>query len=146
MIVKDLRFALRVFRKNPLFIAAAISSIALAIGANTAVFSMVNAVLVRQIPFQDPERLVWIWSTRTDRDKAFFCLPDLADFEERNRTLVEMVAFSPWGANFVGITPAERFAGVRVSAKVFRVLGVQAALGGCSNPRTTRLPARAPSF
>ena len=64
MIAADIRFALRVFRKNPLFTAAAITSIALAIGANTAVFSLVNAVLVRQMPFANPQSLVWIWSSR----------------------------------------------------------------------------------
>jgi putative ABC transport system permease protein len=134
MIWNDICFAVRVLRRNLLFAGAAIASLALAIGANTAVFSMVNAVLMRQMPFRDPESLVWIWSTRTDRDQAFFCLPDLADFVEQNRTLTELAAFSPWGANFTGITPAERFAGVRVSANVFRMLGVHAAVGRVLEP------------
>src|SRR5258706_4143714 len=129
MFTEDVRYALRMLRKSPLFAGAAIFSMALAIGANTAVFSLVNAVLVRQLPFKDPQRLLWIWSTRTDRDKANFCLPDLIDFLEQNRTMDQMAAFVGWGANRTGDGPAERLAGVRVSANGFEMLGARPALG-----------------
>jgi hypothetical protein len=130
----DLRFALRLWRRHPLFACAGVLSIAVAIGANTAVFSLVHAVLVAQLPYRDPDRLVWIWSTRTDRDKAFFCLPDLADFIEQTRTLEELAAVTPWGANFTGLSPAERFAGLKVSGNLFRLLGVRAVMGRLLEP------------
>ena len=69
-LMRDVRYALRSFIKYPVFTCAAIVTLTLGIGANAAVFTMVNSVLLRQLPFKHAERLVWIWSTRTDRDKA----------------------------------------------------------------------------
>ncbi len=83
--------AVRTLSRSPSFLIGAVGILALAIGANTAVFSVVRTVLVRPLPFEDPDRLVWIWSTRTDRDKAFFCLPDFLDFARKTKTLREMV-------------------------------------------------------
>ena len=123
------RHALRSIRTQPWFAAAAILTMALAIGANAAVFSLVNAVLLRPLPFRDPQSLVWIWSTRTDRDKAFFCLPDYLDFVERTRTLEQTVAFTPAGFNLIAEGPAERIDGVRATAGMFEMLGVRPALG-----------------
>jgi hypothetical protein len=67
-----MRHGLRVLRRSPGFAAAAVLILGLGIGADTALFSLIDAVLVRQMPFANAGRLVWIWSTRTDRDKAFY--------------------------------------------------------------------------
>ena len=109
-------------------------ALALGIGANTAIFSLVNAVLLRPLPFRDAERLVWIWSTRTDRDKAFFSIPDYLDYRERNRTVEELAAFANWGANLTDAGEPERVQGVRVTANAFRVLDVAAAAGRTLGP------------
>src|SRR5438874_4774408 len=68
---QDLRRGFLLLSRNPLFAVIAIATLAFGIGANTAVFTLINAVLLRPLPFRDPGRLVWVWATRTDRDKAF---------------------------------------------------------------------------
>jgi predicted permease len=133
-LMQDLRYSIRVFRKNPGFTAVSVLALALGIGANTAIFSMVNAILLRQLAFKAPEQLVWIWSTRTDRDKAFFSIPDFLDYQEQNKSLEQMAAFANWGANLTDGGDPERLTGVRVTANVFQMLGVEAAAGRCLLP------------
>jgi putative ABC transport system permease protein len=85
--------------------------------------------LLRQLPYCDPERLVWIWATLTDRDKVFYSIPNFIDTRERNQTLEEMAAFANWGANLTGNGEPQRLQGVRLSSHAFQMLGVEAALG-----------------
>jgi predicted permease len=125
----DVRYGLRVLIKDWRFTIAAAVLLGLGIGANTAVFTMVRSVLLRQLPLRNAGRLVWIWSTRTDRDKAFFSIPNFLDTRERVRSLEDIAAFSNWGANLTGTAEAERLAGVRISANAFKMLGVDPALG-----------------
>ncbi len=132
-LLQDIRYAIRVLARAPGLTAAAMAALALGIGANTAIFSLVNAVLLRQLPFRDSGRLVWLWSTRVDRDKAFFSIPDLIDYRKQNRTLEDIAGFANWGANLSGPGGAsvepERVQGVRITSNAFQMLGVQAALG-----------------
>src|SRR5690348_4660376 len=128
-LLHDARYSIRMLRKSPGFTAVAIIALALGIGANCAIFSVVNAVLLRQLPFKDPERLVWIWSTRTDRDKATFSIPDYLDYREQNRSLDSMVAFVDWSANLTDRGDPERLQGVRISADVFQMLGAKSVRG-----------------
>ena len=99
------------------------------IGANTSIFSVVNALLLRDLPFRDPDRLVWVWSTRTDRDKAFFSIPNFIDTTEQNRTLEATAAYANWGANLLEGGEPERLRGIRLTADALRMLGVQAIRG-----------------
>ena len=101
-LIQDLRYALRSLKKSPGFTVGAVLTLALGIGANTAIFSLVNAVLLRPLPFREPQRLVWIWSTRVDRDQAFFSIPDFSDTRDQNRSLEDIAAISNWGANLTG--------------------------------------------
>lgn len=128
-LVQDLRHTFVVLRKNPKFTVVAVLALTLGIGANTAIFSLVNAVLLRQLAFKAPEQLVWIWSTRTDRDKAFFSIPDFVDYQAQSQSLQEMTAFANWGANLTDGGEPERLIGVRATANVFQMLGVEAAAG-----------------
>jgi predicted permease len=126
---QDLRYAARTLWNSPRFTAAAVLTLALAIGANTAIFSLVNAVMLRQLAFKNPDQLVWIWSSRTDRDKSNFSLPDFIDYRDQNRTLDQISGFSTWSANLVNSGDPERVFGVRSSANIFQTLGVNAEIG-----------------
>lgn len=126
---RDLRYALRQSRKQPGFAAAVACTLALTIGANTALFSMVNAVLLRPLPFADPERLVWIASVRADNPSAPFSLPEFMDYRERSRTLAGIAAYANWSASLAGEGVTERLQGARMSADAFGLLGVSPAAG-----------------
>src|SRR5262249_46839797 len=89
----------------------------------------VNAILLRQLPFEHASRLVWIWSTRTDRDRAFYSLPDFIETTAAIRTLDGMGAYGNWGASLTGWGDAERFAGARVTPNAFALMGVKPLYG-----------------
>ncbi|HEY6659635.1 MAG TPA: ABC transporter permease, partial [Pyrinomonadaceae bacterium] len=126
---QDVRYGLRVLVQKRGFTLTVVITLALGIGANTAIFSLVNAVLLRELPFRDPDQVMWVWSTRTDRDKAPFTLPDFLDYRDQNQTLDQIAAFSSIGLNLTGSEKAERLQGLRVSANLFDLLGVDAAAG-----------------
>src|SRR5262249_52802512 len=98
-------------------------------GGNTAIFSMVNAILLRQLPFKDPEQLVWVTSRRPDADKRPFNLPDFIDFRDQNRSLEGIAAYATWSANLTESGDPERLQGMRMSANVFQMLGVEPVAG-----------------
>jgi putative ABC transport system permease protein len=126
---QDLRYGARMLLKRPVFASMAVLTLGLGIGANTAIFSLVDAVVLRPLPFKDAERLVWIWATRTDRDKAFYSIPNFIDTRERVRSFDEIGAFANWGANLTAQGEPERLQGIRVSAQAFQSLGVEAVAG-----------------
>ena len=128
-LMKDLRFALRQCRHRPGFALAVVSTLALTIGANTAVFSVVDAVVLRALPFSAPERLVWITSLRPDNPDAPFSLPEFMDYRDQTRTLAGVAAYANWSASIAGQGVMERFQGARLSANAFDVLGISAAAG-----------------
>lgn len=127
--IQDIRFAVRLLIKNRSFTVVAVLTLAVGIGANTAIFSLVNAVLLRQLPYKNPDQLVRIWSSRTDRDKGNFSLPDFIDYKDQNQTLEQISGFSSWNANLVSTGEPERVLGVRSSANIFQTLGVNAEIG-----------------
>jgi putative ABC transport system permease protein len=129
MLIQDIRFAFRLLLKNWTFTAGAVATLAAGIAANSAIFSLVNAVLLRQLSFKNPDQLVWIWSSRTDRDKSNFALPDFIDYRDQNQTLDQISGFSAWSANLTSAGEPERVFGVRSSANVFQLLGVNAEIG-----------------
>lgn len=131
---KDLRYAARSFRRNPVFALVVIITLALGIGATSAVFSVVNSVLLRPLPFRHPDELVWVWSRRPDNNKAPFSLPDFLDYRDQNQTL-EIAAFGNIGLSLSGAERTERLQGVRVSANLFQLLGVDPKLGRLMLPQ-----------
>jgi predicted permease len=129
-LLQDLRYGLRVLSKNVGFTITAVLALAIGIGANTAIFSMVNTVLLRPLAYKDADQLVWIWARRVDRDKAFFSVPDFVDVGEQNQTLERMIGIDPsWGVNLIDRGESERLQGVRISAEAFQLLGVEAVAG-----------------
>ncbi len=136
---QDLRYGARMLMKQPGFAVVAALTLALGIGANTALFSLVNAVLLRQLPFEQPERLVWIWVRVTDRDRGVFSIPDFIDYRDQNQTLEQMTAFTIWGTNLTDQGDPERLQGMRISANAFETLGVEAAFGRTLLPEDDKL-------
>jgi putative ABC transport system permease protein len=120
----DFRFALRLLRKSPGFTLVAILTLALGIGANTAIFTVFDAVLLKPLPFAKPEQLVRIYNTGPQLDDAPISPANFLDWQQQNRVFQEI------GNVFtmLGEVP-ERLTGARVSAGFFNLLGVQPSLG-----------------
>ena len=136
---QDLGFSLRLLQKNPGFAAVAILTLALGIGANTAIFSVVDAVLLRPLPYLEPERLVLVFE-RTPRQVlegrgAFTVAPaNFLDWQERQQVFSEMAAMKRTSVNLTGGEEPVRISAQRVSAAFFRILGAEAALGRTFRP------------
>ena len=135
---KDVRHSLRTLVKRPAFFAAAVLTLTLGIGANTALFSVVNAVLLRQLPFRNADRTFWITEVRPERSDAPFSLPDFLDYRDHTDSLDSISAVGPWSANLTGRGDAEHLIGTRVSANLFETLGVDAAFGRMLEPQDDR--------
>jgi putative ABC transport system permease protein len=93
MMIKDILYGIRSLVRNPGFTAIAMITLSLGIGANTAIFSVVNAVLLRPLPFADPERIVWLWDTIPQLPTAPTSLPEFLDWKEQNRSFEHLAAF-----------------------------------------------------
>ena len=140
MLWQDIKYSARVLAGRPSFTLVAIITLALGIGANTAIFSVVYGVLLRPLPFHDPDRLVQVWETNTLRNwtDAAASPANLLDWQQRNRVFAD-IAFSPGMGDrtpfYVNSTLTsanagpERLRGVQVSSNFFDVLGVNAAVG-----------------
>src|SRR5262245_45148736 len=91
--LQDLRYGIRMLLRKPVFTLVAVVTLALGIGANTAIFSVVNAVLLRPLPFADPDRLVWMWgSIRNFGEQASVSPLDFLDYREQNRSFEQFAA------------------------------------------------------
>src|SRR6185369_5133677 len=108
--------------------------LSISIGATATAFGLVDAALVRALPFEDSDRLVWVWATRTDCDKVFFSIPNFADTRERCVGFEGLAAFANWGATLAGDGDPERVQGVRITPEAFALLGVRAAVGRTLGP------------
>ncbi len=135
---KDVRHSLRVLSKRPAFLTVSLLTLALGIGATTAIFSVVNAVLLRQLPFEHADRAFWITGVRPERNDAPFTLPDFLDYRDHVGSLDSLSAVGPWSANLTGQGDTEQLIGARVSANLFETLGVHAAIGRTLAPEDDR--------
>ena len=115
--------------RHPGFTAVAVITLALGIGANAAIFSVVNAVLLRPLPWADPGRAVMIWSKWTAFDKTWVATGEVVDYRRRARTLREVAAWGEGQVNLTGSGDPERVAAASVTANTFSVLGVSPAIG-----------------
>ena len=125
----EVGFALRRLGKRPGMTAVALLTIALGIGANTAIFSVVNGVLLRPLPFRYPERIVWAWSRTPDVSNAPFSIPDYIDYRGQNRSFEELVAETRWPVILTGLGDPEKLQGIRVTGNGLAALGARAQLG-----------------
>ncbi len=127
---RDLRYAARVLKKSPSFTAAVVLTLALSIGANTAVFSVVSGVLLRPMPFQQPERLMMLEDRWLPRFPSFEANPqEFQVWREQSRAFEQLAAFAPMAFNLTGDGRPERISGARVSANLLSVLGVNPLVG-----------------
>jgi predicted permease len=128
---QDLRYGLRTLAKNPAFTSIAIVALALGIGANSAIFSVVNAVLLRPLPFKNPEQLVMLWENATHLGfpKNTPSPANFLDWQSQASSFTRMAAMVERSFNLTGVGEPERLDGRRVSANLFELLGVRALLG-----------------
>ncbi|HEX3160361.1 MAG TPA: ABC transporter permease [Gemmatimonadaceae bacterium] len=132
----DIRYSLRRLRNSPGFTLVVVLTLALGIGANTAIFSVVNAVLLRPLPYRDPGQLVTIehYYSGANEIEAPVSSTGFADYRDRTRSFARMAVESGWGPNLTGAGEPERLTASRVSGHFFDVLGVQPALGRTLRP------------
>jgi putative ABC transport system permease protein len=130
----SLRQAIRVITRARGFSILAIAILATGIGAATVMFSLVQAVVLRDLPFDDPERLVWMYNARTERDRAPLSLPDLEDYRRDSSSLAGLAVFTNWTTNLTGDGSPERLEGTRVSGNFFQLLGVHPLFGRVLQP------------
>lgn len=135
---KDIRFGIRGLIKRPGFTSIAVITLALGIGANTAIFSVVNATLLRPLPFKDPERIVMMWGYLPKLAQTSEKLPSSAanylGLVKQTQTLQELAAFRQWSWQLTHAGDPEQLQGVRVSANFFAALGAGPALGQTFTP------------
>jgi len=125
---QDLRYAARMLRKNPGFTAVAVLTLALGIGANTAIFSVVNSVLLRPLPFDQPGQLAQLWEGAPGVEIRASG-PTFVDWSEADTALENLAAYSPTALNLTGRSAPERLRGLRVSAEYLQVFRLNPALG-----------------
>src|SRR6185503_4834646 len=131
--VQDVRFGLRMLVKNPGFTLLVVIMLALGIGANTAIFTVVDAALLRPLPYKNPDRLVQIWETRQlgESKQLDASYPDYLDWSQPTEIIDGICGYTGWGGSFTltGRGESERIEGSRVTAGFFSVLGVEPLLG-----------------
>jgi putative ABC transport system permease protein len=126
---QDLKFGTRTLLRNPGFAAVAVITLALGVGANAAIFSVVNAVLLRPLPWSDPDRAIMIWSRWTAFDKTWVSDGEVNDYRRRASTLAEVAAWDDTQVNLTGEGDPERVPAGRVTANLFSTLGVAPQFG-----------------
>jgi putative ABC transport system permease protein len=131
---RDVRYGLRALRKTPAFTLGAVVTVALTVGATTAIFSVVYGVLLRQLPYRDVERVFWIWSDQPGRDRTPFNVPDFIDYRDTTRTLSGFAGYFAFSANLSDESAAERVQGIRATGNLFDVLGARARMGRLLRP------------
>ena len=125
---QDLRFAIRMLRKNPGFTAVAVLTLALGIGANTAIFSLVNGVLLRPLPYYNPDRLTIVWEKSRDGSPENVGYATYLDWKAQSKSFEQLAIYSSWQP-VLQIGEPEQLNGLRVTSNYFRTLGIHPEIG-----------------
>ena len=130
-LLKDIRYGIRNLLKHPGFTAIAVITLALGIGANTAMFSVINAVLLRPLPYRDPARLVTIWEQSPERDmyQLPVSLANMRDWIDQNQSFEQISAYTFTNLNLTGTGEPARLGTVRASANLFPLVGAIPTIG-----------------
>ena len=137
----DLRLAVRLCFRHPLLSLAATASLALGIGANTAIFTVLNGSVLKPLAYANPARLMVVWETRADTPKRSVAPANFLDWRRETTAFSGLAAFDDFTATLTGSTEAQRIHAVSASANFFEVLGVQAQLGRLMTPEDDRADA-----
>src|SRR6476660_943865 len=126
---QDIKYGTRMLLKNPGITAIVILALALGIGANTAIFSVVNSVLLRPLPYDEADRLVFLNEKSPVLDEMSISYPNFTDWRSQNHVFEKIGVYNRNSYNLTGAGDAERIPTAQVSADLFSVLGVNAAVG-----------------
>lgn len=126
---QDIRFALRGFARRPAFTVIALGTLALGIGANTAIFTLVNAVLLQPLPYPRPNELVSIWGANPTQKRLLMSIPDVEDLRTRSRTLADIGMVRTISVNLTGTDRPDRITGSFINASTLQLLGAHTAIG-----------------
>ncbi|HKQ06511.1 MAG TPA: ABC transporter permease [Blastocatellia bacterium] len=137
---QDLRFGTRMLRKQPGFTLVAVLTLALGVGANTVIFSVVNTVLLRPLPYEAADRLVWVWDSNPAIGFPRFPSsgPNFKDWQQQSASFDYMAAFSGWSFNLTGHGEPERLQGAMASPDFFPMLGIKPVAGRTFLPEEER--------
>jgi putative ABC transport system permease protein len=128
---QDLSYGARMLLHKPAFTLVALIALALGIGASTAIFSIVNGILLRSLPYSNPDRIVMVWmdNHRLGLDQDWHSYPNYVDYRDQNQSFEQMAAFNDRSFNLTGSADPERVMGMWATASLFQVLGVQPSIG-----------------
>ncbi|MGB4786245.1 MAG: ABC transporter permease, partial [Candidatus Acidiferrum sp.] len=126
---QDIQFGFRMLLKSRGLAAIATFALALGIGANTAIFSVVNTVLLRALPYPQPDQLVWFWESQPGLEQGPFSAADFLDYQAQNQSFQQVATVRRLGFNLTGQGAAERIRGMVATPNVFSLLGVHPILG-----------------
>jgi putative ABC transport system permease protein len=129
--MRDLRYAFRLIRRQPMFAALIVATLTLGLGASTSMFSVVYGVLLKPLPYRDPPRLVWMYGSFRGSDSAAVSPPDFIDYRNRTEVFERLgaMAISPESVTVAGSGPPARLRASRVSAELMSTLGTVPVLG-----------------
>lgn len=134
-LMQDIRYGARALRRSPGFATVAALTLALSIGATTAIFTVVNGVILRPLPYKDADRVVMLWETTKEIPQIMVSYPNYLDWRTRVTTLDGLALYNPYGAfNLTGDGDTERISTGLGTGNLFDVLGVQAAIGRTFRP------------
>ena len=136
---RDVRFSLRTLRKSPGFTIVALATLALGIAAVTTIFSLIDSVLLRPLPYADSGDLVYMWEKLASFDNASVAYPNFLDWRERNRVYEDIAAYNDGSINLTGIGDPIELDVVRVSASMFHILGIPPRVGRSFLPDEDRV-------
>ena len=130
-IIQDFRYGIRMLLKHPWFTCTVVLTLALGIGANTALFSIINALLLRPLPLPQPERMVQVWevSRQSGNQKFPVALPNMVDWRAQSSSFAHIAAYTPTGFNLTADDQAEYISVLSVTTDYFKVFGVTPAMG-----------------
>jgi putative ABC transport system permease protein len=146
--LSDLKYALRMLAKSPAFTAIAMLTLVLGIGANSAIFSVIDTVLLRPLPFPKPNELVAVWGrvSHTGGEKETESFPNYVDLRDQSQTLQSLASYTRAGTVFIGTEEARQLVGLAITSDIFRVLGVQPVLGRAYTREEDNVDARVVVF
>ncbi|MGO9272812.1 MAG: ABC transporter permease [Terriglobia bacterium] len=134
-LLQDIGYGLRLFRRNPGFTIVAILALGLGVGANTAIFSVVNGVLLRPLPYPEPDRLMTVYESSPDFNLNSVSYPNFLDWQRDSHSFTDLAAYRGNDFNFTGLGQPEHLDGEYVTAGLLGVLGVHPLLGRTFEPQ-----------